>query len=161
MIRATNRSFASICSPIYRFRVGEYRVILTIEDEHLLILVLETGSRIIGRVLGCANEEYPAAFKMRRQVRLFAASAGFEVFSGRQGCQTEPRHASGSPGQAEALQQQNAPVGLPCYRRKVDRFDVVCGTLDAYDNCLVTDVRLIGSTLVFLAASCISSGAFQ
>ena len=32
-------------TPVYRLRVGQYRVILTIEDEHLLILVLEVGHR--------------------------------------------------------------------------------------------------------------------
>ena len=32
-------------TPVYRLRVGQYRVILTIEDEHLLILVLEVGNR--------------------------------------------------------------------------------------------------------------------
>ncbi|MDD3622439.1 MAG: type II toxin-antitoxin system RelE/ParE family toxin [Methanofollis sp.] len=32
-------------NPVYRLRVGEYRVILTVEDEHLLILVLEARHR--------------------------------------------------------------------------------------------------------------------
>lgn len=32
-------------TPVYRLRVGEYRVVLTIEDECLLILVLEAGHR--------------------------------------------------------------------------------------------------------------------
>ena len=32
-------------TPAYRLRVGDYRVILTIEDEHLLVLVLEAGHR--------------------------------------------------------------------------------------------------------------------
>jgi len=32
-------------TPVYRLRVGEYRVVLTIEDERLLILVLEAGHR--------------------------------------------------------------------------------------------------------------------
>ena len=32
-------------TPVYRLRVGEYRVVLAIEDERLLILVLEAGHR--------------------------------------------------------------------------------------------------------------------
>jgi mRNA interferase RelE/StbE len=32
-------------TPVYRFRVGRYRAVLTIEDEQLLILVLEAGDR--------------------------------------------------------------------------------------------------------------------
>lgn len=32
-------------TPVYRLRVGMYRVVLTIEDERLLILVLEVGHR--------------------------------------------------------------------------------------------------------------------
>ncbi|NQS74249.1 MAG: type II toxin-antitoxin system RelE/ParE family toxin [Methanoculleus sp.] len=32
-------------TPVYRLREGWYRVILTIEDERLLILVLEAGHR--------------------------------------------------------------------------------------------------------------------
>jgi len=32
-------------TPVYRFRVGRYRAVLTIEDEQLLILVLEAGHR--------------------------------------------------------------------------------------------------------------------
>ena len=32
-------------TPAYRLRVGQYRVVLTIEDERLLILVMEAGNR--------------------------------------------------------------------------------------------------------------------
>jgi mRNA interferase RelE/StbE len=32
-------------TPVYRFRVGRYRAVLTIEDDRLLILVLEAGDR--------------------------------------------------------------------------------------------------------------------
>ena len=32
-------------TPVYRLRIDRYRVILTIEDERLLILVLEAGHR--------------------------------------------------------------------------------------------------------------------
>ena len=32
-------------TPVYRFRVGRYRAVLTIEDEQLLILVLDAGDR--------------------------------------------------------------------------------------------------------------------
>ncbi len=32
-------------APIYSFRIGEYRAILSIEDDRLVILVLEVGHR--------------------------------------------------------------------------------------------------------------------
>ncbi len=32
-------------TPVYRLRVGEYRIVLTIEDDRLLILILEVGHR--------------------------------------------------------------------------------------------------------------------
>ncbi len=34
-------------TPVYRLRVGEYRVVLVIEDERLLVLILGAGHRSI------------------------------------------------------------------------------------------------------------------
>ncbi len=34
-------------TPVYRLRVGEYRVVLVVEDERLLVLILGAGHRSI------------------------------------------------------------------------------------------------------------------